>query len=218
MDNQRLDRRITYRYSTIYGLKRIHLMYILLMMIITDAEFRLLKTQDQTILGKIFHMYQRDLYNFLLVKTKGNDDLTHDLLSDTFLSAYDSAPRLKFNKNLKSWLFKIAYRRLIDYRRKQFRDNKYLKIKQELKQPPEAIEERIHRKQKALLFSMALKKLNPDYQEIFRLKYKEEKSIKEIAAILKKKEMYVINKINRAKAAIKREMFRIARDFFEESE
>jgi RNA polymerase sigma-70 factor (ECF subfamily) len=189
-------------------------MMVIIILILTDEEFSLLKKQDVHIFEKIFNEYGKSIYNFLIIKTQCHYDDAQDILNDTFLSAFESTHTLQSKKNIRSWLIKIAHRRYYDLIRKRFRIKKYQDLQKDCIRPQEDIHEKIHKKQKALLFRMAMDNINPTYKSIITMKYLDEKKITDIARELNRTESSVINIINRAKKALTKEMKKIAENFF----
>ena len=57
-------------------------------------------------------------------------------------------------------------------------------------------------------------KIKPIYKKILTMKYMEDKKISDIAALLRKTNSSVMNLINRAKVALRKEMKKISADFF----
>lgn len=68
-------------------------------------------------IDQLYQSYFRDVYRFLLSLCQ--DHYTaEDIVQETFLRAYLYV-ELYRNENVKSWLFKVAYRTYIDHYRKQ---------------------------------------------------------------------------------------------------
>jgi RNA polymerase sigma-70 factor (ECF subfamily) len=66
-------------------------------------------------------MYERhrtQIYNYLF-RLSGNRELADDLTHDTFLSAYESLPKLRPDSNIVPWLYRIASNRFRDFLRRK---------------------------------------------------------------------------------------------------
>ena len=74
--------------------------------------------------------------------------------------------------------------------------------------------EKIHEKEKRLLLSLALENLKPKYQIVLKMKYDDNKKVKEIAKLLKKRDKDIENLLFRAKKTLKKEMQGISNTFF----
>lgn len=164
-------------------------------------------------LEEMFDSYSRGIYNFLLLKTRGNRDVADDLLSETFLSAHKSLSGLKHNQNLNSWLIKIAHRRFIDYQRKQAREQKILQTLEPPKKDSKEWDDEIQDKKKTVLLNLAIKNLKHTYAQILQMKYYEGLSINEIAEKTDKTASSVQNIMFRAKEALKKEIRKISRGY-----
>lgn len=135
-----------------------------------------------------------------------------DIAADTFLHLLIKKPSFKQEAAFKTWLFRIARNRAIDYLRKK---KKYPEISlEDASGTPASIKEQaesflLHNEEKAKLYA-ALTSLPPHYQNVLQLLYFEELSYKQIAAILQMNEKQVKNIAYRARKA--------AKDAFEKEE
>jgi RNA polymerase sigma factor (sigma-70 family) len=190
---------------------------ILLCIILTDHEFRELKKGNAELFKMIYLAYKKDIYNFLIIKCRGDVHSAEDILSEAMISAYKALSTLKHRENLQSWLIKIAHRRFYDYRRKYFQDRKILeKLKErEVHEQKTTVDcnSELVMQEKAVLLDLALNAINPDYKRILELKIFEKKKIKEIASLLQRTEKAIENMIFRAKKALKKEMKTYAHHF-----
>ena len=63
---------------------------------------------------------QAELRRFLLALCCGNADLADDIAQDSLVKAYLSSQSYSNNGRFKAWIYKIAYRTFLDYRKKIF--------------------------------------------------------------------------------------------------
>jgi len=68
-------------------------------------------------INKVWSSYNQDIKRFILSKVK-DEQLTNDLLQDTFIKAYSKLDAVKDDTKVKSWLLSIARNVSIDYFRK----------------------------------------------------------------------------------------------------
>lgn len=106
---------------------------------------------------------------------------------DTLLEAIDSLPLFEGKCSLASWIYKIAHNKIVDFYRKKKIKSLLLSqipyldvIAHEVYQPEFQYEKNKIRDG----IEHVLRNLSYQYREILRLHYEEEKSVKEIAAIL----------------------------------
>lgn len=149
--------------------------------------------------GLLFDTYYSEIFNYIFRRT-GDYDAAKDISSETFLKAFFNISKFKWKGIFISfWLYRIANNEVLQYFRKEkyspaslnmlietaYRDimdensaaEKKLQIERELKQDEDFI-----------LIQQVIKSFPIVYQEVLALRYFEQKSIKEIAAILDKKE------------------------------
>jgi len=79
-----------------------------------------IKIRDKTTFENMVRAHQGAIRNFLRRLTR-DPALADDLAQQCFLKAYEQRHRLRDPKAAKSWLFQIAYRRFVDYIRKETR-------------------------------------------------------------------------------------------------
>jgi RNA polymerase sigma-70 factor, ECF subfamily len=83
-----------------------------------DQIISKIQAGDSELFGDIFDNYANRIFRFILLKVSNRDD-AKDILSETFLGAYQSINRYKPGKaKLSTWLFSIARRKIADYYRK----------------------------------------------------------------------------------------------------
>lgn len=179
----------------------------------TKEDLQKIRARDAQIFKKIFIEYKETIYNFILIKTRGNTDMADEILCDTFHSALQSAPKLKNANNLSAWLLQIAHRRLIDILRKKYREDEYTKsnIPEDVIDDPE---EELFNKEKIVLLKMALEELKPIYNKVLTLKYYKNMSQKEIAKEINKSISSVESLLVRARKALNKSIVSISKDFF----
>jgi RNA polymerase sigma-70 factor (ECF subfamily) len=84
-----------------------------------EIDIALLKHGESRVFARFVRGYQ-DMV-FVCCRTVGlrNEDI-EDAASETFLAAYKSIKNYNGKSKLSSWLWKIAYHKAIDYRRKHY--------------------------------------------------------------------------------------------------
>ncbi len=171
-------------------------------------NLELLQQRDQVAFSRLYKEYKDKIFSFLIIKANGNINIAEEVLCDTFHSAIESAPKLKTNSNIKSWLFKIASRRLADYFRKLYKDNNFYDVYDDM----EPFYSNYHitndvftKQEETYLVNFAFNKLKDSYRDIIRLKYIENKSLKEISNITNKNHSTINSLLQRARVVLKKE-------------
>jgi len=184
----------------------------LIIIIFTDEDLNKIKTRDPATFKKIYEEYGKKVYNFLLIKTNGDEIMAEELASQTFYSLLESAPKLKKAQGLQACIYRIAIRRFYDSLRKKYKEKNYIEMTSENTISDDKHLEDLILKEKVLMLNMALEKINPDYKKILQLKYNEHKSQKQIAKIMKKSISAVESLLFKARKKLKIELNKIAKD------
>jgi RNA polymerase sigma-70 factor (ECF subfamily) len=173
----------------------------------SKEEFDQLKKGDVKQITRFYYSYKDDVYNYLLIKTRGNKDLAADLSSEVNSEVLASIGKIKNDSNLSGWVLRIAYYQYCDYIKKVIKDKKKIeRQKNELLVNPRDEFEVDDTDNKNFLISTALKNLKEEYRIILNLKYYENKSIKELALIYNVTESALGSMLFRAKEALKNEI------------
>ena len=139
--------------------------------------------------------YQQKIYNLLYLRI-GDREAAKDLSQDVFLKAFQALPHFKQDSEFYSWLYRIAINCSIDFIRKQKRkealmlgelpldaDNK-LQMMCMYPSPAEVIEN----EELGRIIRRAVRQLSPGQRRVFKMRYRRELPIKEIAIRLNKSE------------------------------
>lgn len=77
-----------------------------------------LRNQEADAFTLVYERHKSQIYNYLL-RLSSSAELADDLTHDTFLSAYESLPKLRPDSNIVPWLYRIASNRFRDYLRRK---------------------------------------------------------------------------------------------------
>ena len=134
------------------------------------------------------------IYRLLLHLTRRVHD-AEDLAQQTFVRALRNLDKLRDDLPARSWLYAIAYREFLNWRRRRL----WLPLTADRTAPGDAFARVAD--SDALL--MALAKVKPDGRVVFLLHYVEEQSIQEIAKLLNIPEGTVKSRLHSARAGLK---------------
>jgi len=189
----------------------------IIFIVFSNEDLGLIRERNPAIFEKIFREYHNKIFNFLIIKTRGNTHVAEDLLSETFSAALVFAPRLADTKNIQGWLLRIANNKYIDYYRKQKIRKKYISPQPEdaynMKHPEGALPDPILEKEKYLMLELALKNIPPDYARLIELKHLQDKTNREIAKLTGKTLSSVTSSLFRAKNKLKKELTKLIKDY-----
>ena len=174
------------------------------------------KEQDRQWLGRLVAGDHRAFAEFV-DKYKGSvflccrtlrlrDDEAEDVAGETFLAAYKALSRYKGQAELSTWLWRIAYHKGISFIRKKGRRAKLLtefskRFADEKNSRPDT---EIEAKEQAEVVWTAVKRLPRPWAVAVVLLYRQGKSVKEIAAIMRKRENTVKTYLFRARKELKK--------------
>lgn len=143
---------------------------------------------DSSAFGELYDHYQPMIYRFIAVKVSRREE-AEDITHQVFLSAWQNIGRYE-NRGFpfSSWLYQIARNQIVDYYRARRNNVSIDAIDPEYFATAASAEFTIPAKMEMELVQRGIKELKQDYQDIIILRFIEDLSIKESAAILKKTE------------------------------
>lgn len=169
-----------------------------------------MKTNEQHIIAQVLggkteaFSYFMDTYGqqvyTLIVRMVGSEEDAEELTQDTFMKAFNHLSSFCGNSSFSTWVYRIAYNTALSALRKHpsrevltFDEGVWNRLSDtEIDESLDCEEE--HRLES---LQRALRRLSPDEQAIVTLFYEEEKSIAELAEILKQTESNVKVKLHR---------------------
>jgi RNA polymerase sigma-70 factor (ECF subfamily) len=144
---------------------------------------------DEKAFARLLSRYKETIY-FMLLKMLNNrsdaEDLTLEAFGKAFKNLHQYSPTYAFS----TWLFKIASNNCIDFLRKKKgvlisleSDSEQGEVSETLRLKSKELnpEEKLIRKQKAILLHKVVRRLKPHYQTLVELRYFNELSYEEIA-------------------------------------
>lgn len=85
---------------------------------VETALIEQLRRQEADAFTIVYERHKTQIYNYLF-RLSGSRELADDLTHDTFLSAYESLPKLRPDSNIAPWLYRIASNRFRDFLRRK---------------------------------------------------------------------------------------------------
>ena len=169
--------------------------------------------------GEIYEAFYKNIFGYVFRRTT-NYDAAKDIAAETFLKAFASIHKFKWrNISILHWLYRIATNELNKY----FNSRKYMpdslgRIREEYsvditdysnaETERIQLEEDLDKHKEFMRVNGLLKKLHVKHQDVISLRFFEQKSIKEIAIILNKKEGTVKSLLSRGIDMLKANMKR----------
>jgi RNA polymerase sigma-70 factor (ECF subfamily) len=182
-----------------------------------------LKKQNPELLDELIELYQHRLLRYLLFLT-GKRETAEDLFQETWMRVLLRGAQYNGKARFDTWLFTIARNLVIDLSRKRTmasldemsesgEDDRPFEVAMSGPSPLEQFQSR----EDCAEVGEVLLKLEPSYREVLVLRFYEELSLDEIAAVTKAPLSTVKSRLYRGLAALRPEMeqLRVARPFGE---
>lgn len=143
--------------------------------------FKALK-KDQKAQTKLINVYWLDVFSFILKKVKDEND-ADEITVNVFSKVLSKLDMYDPNFQFKTWVLTIAQNTIIDFWRKRNRDNEdstdnFEEVKNQFAKSPEEL--LISEEEQGKILKI-VGTMDANYQDIIRLRFFEEKSIKEIS-------------------------------------
>lgn len=171
-----------------------------------DKDLQLLIQQiakgDKAAMATLYRVMEQPLFRF--IDQKLNDPFaSHDILHDVFMNIWASAYRFEGKSSVRTWMFAITYRKVMDV----FRSGSRVQVTDRL---PEMVDEsasafdNVARAEQASGIRACLDGLKPEHRAVVELAFFEDMSYREIAAVVDAPEGTVKTRVYHAKQLLLR--------------
>jgi len=168
-----------------------------------------LRRRDPELLDRLIERYQHRLLRYLVFLT-GNRELAEDIFQETWIRVMERGTQYNGKAKFDTWLFAIARHLVIDWSRRktavslealqeQYGSEHAFDVPANSKSPFDAVTERENREN----VEAALARLDTLHREVLVLRFHEELSLEEIAAITNSPLSTVKSRLYRGLAALK---------------
>jgi RNA polymerase sigma-70 factor (ECF subfamily) len=148
-----------------------------------EMLIRQIAAGDKGAVRTLFARHQIKVYRFVL-RIVGDAGLAEDVLSETFIDAWQRASRYEGRSSVSTWLLGIARHRALTAARRRPTEPLDDAAAQNVVDPGSDPETRLGQKDRSALIRRALIALSREHATIIDLTYYQEKSIREVAEIL----------------------------------
>ena len=157
---------------------------------------------DRTAFDSFYREMEKPVFRF--IRSKLNDPFTcADILHDVFLDVWRAAPGFDGRSSVKTWVFSIAYRKVVDFMRKNSRFIDEDSIPEQEDEGPAAVE-CIWKAEEADMLRACLETLKPDHRLAVEMTFYNDMSYKEIAEVTNVPEGTVKTRVFHAKSLLLR--------------
>lgn len=164
-----------------------------------DIQLVKLAKKDPKLFEALYKKYADKVFNYFWYRTGHNEDLSEDLMQETFLKAFKNLKKFKIRGySYSTYLFTIARHLLIDHYRKPTA----VPI-QDIEDIPYGITDDIEKKSDADALWRVIQTLPASQRDVLLMYYQDNKSIKDIATITKSTENAVKLKLSRIRKKLK---------------
>lgn len=154
---------------------------------------------DREFFAVIVERYKLQVYN-LMLRYSGSAEDAADMTQEVFCRAFERLGQYRKQHSFFAWLYTLALNYARDWARKRSRRKRTTEIyaRENADQETSPPESRIEADQQARALAAALQTLGADRREMVLLRYRHERSIKEVAAIFNLSESAVKMRLKRA--------------------
>ncbi|HEY3283741.1 MAG TPA: RNA polymerase sigma factor [Armatimonadota bacterium] len=173
--------------------------------------------QDEVAFSELMHRYQNGLYR-LAYHWAGNRDDAQDLCQECFIHLYKVLPKYDSRYRFSVWLYRVATNHCINWLKANQRNRAVLSLNHlamEGGEPPDPVptlEQRMIRSEERQTVMAAVGSLPDRYRMPVLLRYLEDFSYKEIAAILGITVKNVEIRLHRSKAMLAERLQRVQQE------
>jgi RNA polymerase sigma-70 factor (ECF subfamily) len=166
--------------------------------------------------SEVYEAFYKPIFGYVFRRTT-NYDAAKDIAAETFLRAYAGIGKFRWRDiSILHWLYRIATNETFKYlNSRKYQPESINRIREEYgfditdysnaETERILVEEELQRHQDFVKINDLIKKLDMKYQEVLALRFYEQRSIEEIAAILGKKTGTVKSLLSRGVAKLKEE-------------
>jgi len=165
-----------------------------------------LRRGEPTAAREFYDLYSARIHRFILhALGPGNDADAEDILQETFMALAEALPFFRAQSSLFTFACAIAHRKTLSFIRTRarrgelMRDHTVEPVRMIVEEP---VNRNLHDLQGLQDLKNALASLAPDHREVLVLKYIEEMTVAEIAAVLSLGEHAVESRLARARKAL----------------
>ena len=149
---------------------------------------------EETPLRRFYDGHFAEVYRYVLCRVDGNHTEAEEIAADVFIQAFRDMASYDGQRDPACWLRGIARHRVLDFYRRQGRrpvvelvfsrfDEEFTRRLFDL-EAGELPEAELERTELARVVELVLSELPGDYERVLRLRYVEERPVKELAEIL----------------------------------
>lgn len=152
----------------------------------TNAELNALLARvgegDREAFGDLYRALEKPVHNFITSRLNDSSQ-SNDLLHDVFIDIWKGAARFEGRSTVKTWVFGIAYRKVMDVFRKGGRMIYVAEVPGQIDDSPSA-EQSLFAAQKAEYVQKCLGELKPEHRTAIELAFFQDFGYREIAEII----------------------------------
>lgn len=158
---------------------------------------------DRKALTEVYRLMEKPVYRF--IQSRLNDPFeSSDILHDVFMEVWRSADRFEGRSKMQTWIFGIAYRKVIDRHRKAGRTSLTDAPDETIADDSESAESCLMASQDAAHVQHCLGELSDDHRSAITLAFWQDMNYREIAEVCKTAEGTIKTRIFHAKKLLLR--------------
>jgi RNA polymerase sigma-70 factor (ECF subfamily) len=178
-----------------------------------------LREKDRQAFEDLYARTWPALLSFIRFKVRNGLATPEDILSEVYCRAIEYSHTLTLTHNVLGWLFRIAKSKIADHYRKKKRERRLFKVESVAAGHREVLNAAMNSPESGtidteeeLILRIGFSRLPPLYADALRLKYVDEKSVAEVAALLDRSDKAVENILYRGRRLLEKEVAKAARE------
>ena len=158
----------------------------------TNELVSLAKNGDSEAFGQIYELFAQRIFKYIRLKVQNREE-AQDILQEVFIKAYRGLSALSLEDlKFSAWLYKIASNTINDHFRKKYRTPEISQIDENFDMPNGvSLQKEIELKSDVGIAKQAFVYLPPLYKQVLELRFIQDFSLNEVAAILKKSNLAI---------------------------
>jgi len=148
-----------------------------------QSLFQQVSEGDERAFNRLFHLFLPKLYPFIIKLTR-SEDVTEDIIQDTFIKVWLSRDRLAEIENPGGWLYTLAANKCYDYLRTSALRDKLFAPEANTMAAVDSTQAWLDSKELKRLIELAVNELPAQRKKVYQMSRNQGMSIPEIAAAL----------------------------------
>jgi RNA polymerase sigma-70 factor (ECF subfamily) len=134
---------------------------------------------------ELFERYRDRIFGYL-IRLVRDRSLAEELFQEVFLHLFRRASRFDASRTFRSWFFRVAHNRAVDFLRRGERSGNFEELREDVTETKQEVspEQMVLEAESARFLDQSLYRLSDDHRSVLLLKFKEGLTYEEIAEVV----------------------------------